>query len=184
MVEIINKSKPGGRIARRGGIGKPTIDVQRLGKAIAAPGVDTRFWMASGTVGVQDDQGEFRTDDPEAVYVDDKGAIVSVRLEPNGEIINCRYNGIACGRYGFMLIPILPGDEVTVAIPDGDLNAPGITIIAIASNETAKIPTDWNNDRVLFDLNVPFEIRGPSVRIRSPNLELNGRPVAFSPEGI
>jgi hypothetical protein len=171
-------------LSRRGGIGKPSIDVQRLAKAISGPGTDTRFWLSAGTVGLLDDNGEFNTSNKEAVYVDRLGAVVSVRLEPSGEVIAARYNGISCGRYGFMLIPIRPGDEVVVSIPDGDLNSPAITVVSLASNETAKVPSDWNNDRVLFDLNVPFEVRGPAIKITSTNLQLNGRVVSFSPEGI
>lgn len=172
------------KIPTRGGHGRPPIDVQRLARAVSGPGIDTRSWLHSGTVGVAGEGGEFRTDDPESVYVDRLGAVVRVRLEPGGEIVTARYHGISCGRFGFILVPIRPGDEVLVAVPDGDFNSPSITVIALAANATAKIPGDWNNDRVLFDTNVPLEIRGPAIRVSSPNLVLNGRPVAFSPEGI
>ena len=183
-IEFEHKTSTGLMGRRMGGAGKPTIDVQRLGKAIRGPGLDTRTWLVSGTVGVRDDRGTFKTDDPDAVFVDRLGVVASVRIEPNGQMINARWNGIACGRFGVILFPLKPGDDVTVAIPDGDLNSDSISIIDVQSDRTAQIPVDWNNDRVLFDLNVAFEIRAPSVRIRSSNLELNGRRVAFGPEPI
>lgn len=168
----------------RGAVGPTAPDIQRLANAISGPGIDTNRWIASGTVGVIDDDGNFSTTDPEAVYVDELGAVVDVRIEPSGEAVPARYNGIAVGRFGSMLIPLRGGDEVLVVIPDGDLNHPGVAIVGFQSNETAKIPTNWNNDRVLFQLAVPFEINGPAVRINSANLVLNGRPVVRSPEGI
>lgn len=195
MVEITDKTPRGSRrLSARGGIGRPPIDVQRLARAISGPGVDTRTWVSAGTVGLVNPQGEFVTDSfvtdnqgnkvAEAVYVDRLGAVVSVRLEPINEVVNARYNGIACGRMGFMLVPIRGGDEVLVSVPDGDLNSPAIAILAILSNQTAQIPQDWNNDRVLFSLNVPLEIRAPAVKISSVGLTLNGRVVAGGTEGI
>jgi hypothetical protein len=163
---------------------RPPVDVQRVARAVRSPGIDSRSWFEAGTVGVENEEGDFVTDDPEAIYVDQLGAVVSVRLEPSGEIVTARYNGIACGRMGFMLVPIRPGDEVLVAIPNGDYNSPAVTIVGVASNQTAQIPTNWNNDRVLFQLNVPLEIRAPILRIDSNQLALNGRLVAFGPEGI
>lgn len=168
---------------KRRGVPQKTIDVQRLARALSGPGNDTRVWMSQGTVGIVDLDGEFVTT-PESVWVDRLGVVVSVRLEPIGEVVTARYNGIACGRFGRMLIPVRPGDEVGVSIPDGDFNSPGITIVSIGSNATALNPKDWNNDRVLFDLNVPIEIRGPAIKINSPNLRLNGRPLVYSPEGV
>lgn len=178
----------------RGAIGRPSIDVQRLAQAVAGPGIDTRTWLVSGTVGSRDESGAFRTDVlveptsgprvPEAAFADRRGLVVDVRLEPSGDFVTARYNGIGCGRFGKMLIPIRGGDEVLVAIPDGDMNSPAITIVAVASNQTAQIPADWNNDRVLFDLAVPLEIKGPAVSITSLNLQLNGRPVTFTGDGI
>jgi hypothetical protein len=184
MIEFIQRAA-GYLMGRRGGgAGTPTIDVQRLARAIAGPGIDTRTWVTAGTVGVKDDRGRFVTNDPEAVYVDNFGAVASVQVEPDGQMVTARWNGVACGRFGFFLFPLRAGDEVTVLIPDGDYNSDAISIVDVHSNQTAQIPTDWNNDRVLLSLNVPLEIEGPAIRIRSPNLDLNRRKVTFSSEGI
>ena len=184
MVEIVDKTTRGLESRSRGAVGRPQVDVQRLAAALAGPNNDTRTWLIEGTVGVVDDRGTFKTDDPEGVFAERDGCVVSVQIEPSGFMITANWNGISCGRYGFMLFPIRVGDDVLVAVPDGDFNASGIEVVKILSNRTAQIPADWNNDRVLFDLNVPMEIRGPAVRITSGNLVLNGRKVNASPEDI
>lgn len=201
MVEIVDKPNRGFNANSRGAVGRPQVDVQRLAQAIAGPGNDTRTWLVEGTVASVDDRGTVKTgfvepgasdeakeeaarDAQEAVFADADGCVVSIQIEPEGTIITANWNGISCGRYGFMIMPIRAGDDVLVAVPDGDFNASGIEVVKILSNRTAQIPVDWNNDRVLFDLNVPFEVRAPAVRISSANLVLNGRKVNASPEDI
>lgn len=167
---------------------KKTFDVQRIAKAIAGPGVDTRFWFSAGTVGVFTNQGEFVTSGVaarDAIAVEADGALVDVRLEPSGEFVSARYHGVRAGRWAVILAPLAPGDEVLVAIPDGDPNNAATSIVAVLANATAPIPSDWANDRLLIDgLVVPVHIRGPAVSIESPNLFLNGRRVARSSEPL
>jgi hypothetical protein len=183
-MDITDKTKRG-NLARTGaGVGRPKIDVMRMARALQGPGNDTRTWICAGTVGSADDGGQFDASDPDDIYADRSGVVVSVRLEPYDKIVTARWSGMSCGRYGFALFPIRPGDEVLVAFPDGDLNSPSATIFYAQANETAQIPSDWNNDRVLFDFNVPFEIRAPAVRIRSGALDLNNRTVVWGPEDI
>lgn len=187
-IEFKDETKRGRRLKR--GIGRPPMDVQRLAQAVSGPGIDTRTWLASGTVGSTNDEGEFVTKDnsgraiQDAVYVDRLGAVADVRLEPSGDFVTARWNGISCGRFGVMLFPLIAGDQVLVAIPDGDLNSPNMTIINLISDTTSLIPENWKNDRVLFRLNVAMEIRGPGIEINSSNLQINGRRVAFGPENI
>lgn len=179
---------------KRGAIAGATIDSQRLAEIVRMPGIDPRLWISAGTVGTRDDDGEFVTDVlvapesgpdvPDSVYVDDRGAVVDVRLEPSGDVVTAQWSGVGVGEFGSILFPVRGGDSVLVLIPDGDLNSPDISIVAVLSSATRKVPRDWNNDRVLFNLNVPLEIRGPAVSIRSNNLRLNGRAVAASNEGI
>lgn len=168
------------------------IDMQRVARAVAGPGIDTRTWITVCTVGVVDDNGEFSTVAPtsgprssEAVAVQRQGAIVSVRIEATGEIVNARYNGIAVGRFGSMLVPLRPGDEVLVAFPDGNQRSAGASVLGLLSNQTARIPADWANERVLFVLNVPFEIRAPTITLQAAGgMTINGRPVGPGPGGI
>lgn len=175
---------------RQRGRGKPTVgaesgvvDVQRFAQALAGPGLDTRTWLSAGTVGARDTQGTF-TVDPESVFASQLGTVVDVRLEPSGRMVTAKWNGLSVGRYGSILFPIRAGDDVIVVFPTGDPNDGSATIISLLGDRTALAPSNWNNDRVLFELNVDLEISGPGIRITSTNLELNGRPVRFSPESI
>jgi hypothetical protein len=171
------------------------VDMGRLAAALRSPGIDPRKWIVAGTVGYRDDDGELQTGElleppgggpavPASTWTDADGCIVDVHVEPDGDVLACRWNGIAVGTFGSLLFPLRGGDNVLVLIPDGDQNSPDRTIVAVGACASRPIPTDWNNDRVLFDLNVPLEVRGPAVRIDSGNLTLNGRPVRPGARGI
>lgn len=168
-MEIENKTRRRPRAHPR-----QAIDVQRIAEALKGKGIDTRTWLKSATVGVWTDGGQFVTTDPDGIYADRLGAVVDVRIEPEGLYGTARWNGVGVGQFGSILYPIRPGEEVVVGIPDGELGS-DLIILASQSNRVAQIPADWQNDRVLFDMRVPFEIRGPNVFITSPILSLNGR---------
>lgn len=172
-----------------------SVDVQRVARALAGPGNDTRVWFSAATVGYINDQGEFVTGDGgdaalrraarDAIACERDGVLVDVRLEPTGEPVTARYSGVSFGRFGGALVPVTPGDEVLVSISGGHLNSAAVAIVAILSNATAKIPADWANDRLLIEARRgAVHIRGPAVRIDSPNLILNGRTVARGTEPI
>lgn len=165
--------------------------MQRIGKAAAFAGIDPRYWVSGGTVGVFNDQGEFITADtdekiaPDAVACEKDGVLVDVRLEPIGRFVSARYHGVHAGLAGSILVPIKAGDEVLVLIPDGRLNSPGISIVTILSNAIATIPTDWKNDRVLIDSPAyPVHIRSNSIRLDASSVLIKGRPVRNSQEPI
>lgn len=166
------------------GVGQPQFDIPRIARALRSPGIDPRTWLTTATVGVRNENGDFITDDPEGIYADRLGAVVSVRLEPSEQIVTAHWSGVSVGRFGVLLFPLRPGDDVLVAIPDGDPNSDGIEVVGAKADQTALIPQDWNNDRVLLSTVVPIEIRGPAVKIDSPNLGLNGRKVNRGPEDI
>ena len=185
MVEVY-EHRPRRKLARtRGGV-QVSPDVERIARALAGP-YDTRLWVSVGTVGYKDDRGTFiaTADDAGAndppgkptVYADVLGPVVDVRLEPSGDFATAFWAGVGVGEYGSILVPILPGDLVVVLMPDGDLNSPSNTIVALLPCEVAQIPDDWANDTVRFDLRVPLEVRAPAVEIRAPTLRLNGRSV-------
>lgn len=185
MVEVVNKTRRRGLPAKGGLRGMP-LDVQRVAKAI---GANEKSFVESGTVGVDEDDGTFNVKDPQAIAVDALGALVRVRLEPSGKFVTARYSGLCCGRAGAILVPVRPGDEVVVLVPNGDYNASGVKIISFEANATAQIPTPasgrpWANDRALLFFRVPLEISALAVDIQSPNLMLNGRAVLRGPESI
>ncbi len=171
-------------------------DIKKMAEALSSKGIDTRYWLAIGTVGHVADNGAFVAGGEDAfigegndrralaVATETDGIIVDVRIEPIGQNITARYHGIACGFYGNVLVPISPGDEVIIGIPDGDFNSPGITVLGISANQLAPIPSDWNNDRMLIEMRAPVEIRAPAIEIDSNLLTLNGRLVNRAPEAI
>lgn len=167
-----------------------SLDVQRIARAVQSRGIDTRLWVSYGTVGVLNDQGEFVVDDGQAIFPVPNGIVVDVRLEPSGHLITANYHGVAAGRLGSILFPIIQGDQVLVIIPDGDLNSASVACLPLGSNATpsAQIPSDFSNDntpRVLIDLKCPLDIRVlGAVRIDSVNLKLNGRTVVRGTDPI
>ena len=164
-----------------------SIDLQRLAEGLKTDGIDTRVWVESGTVGVQLPSGEFVTSGQESAYArsaEEESLLVDVRLEPLDRIITARYHGLSCGRAGSGLFPIMPGDEVLVLFPGGSMKSGEIVAFLTGNNATAPVPKDWHNDRVLFDLSVPFHVRAPSIKLESSNLTLNGRRVNGSKEPI
>lgn len=187
-MRVDDKRKPKRkRVGVSGGGIRKRPDVQRVARALAMPGIDPRIWATGGTVGVLNDSGEFVTSGKFgrlARAASPNGVIISVRLDSYGIVIPARYHGMAVGRAGAALFPIMPGDEVLVVITDGNLRSAQITALPAGSNATAQIPSDWNNDRVLFDLSVPFQVRAPAIDLNSANMRINGRRVGSSEEPI
>ena len=139
------------------------INAQMLGKALAAPGMDQRYWCSLGTVCTIDpESGKMDPTDRLAIYNDSAGVDVDVELEPLGQPCTCKYAGIQCGDVTIMA-PIRPGDIVLVECPDGDLFTPVIT--HIMQSRSKRQPTEGgkpifdNNRLLLYAKNVPIDIR-------------------------
>lgn len=162
----------------------PKLNIARLARALVSPEMDSRSWLESGTIGLLGDDDELDVESPESIYVDPFGAIVSVRLEPSGRMVTARYNGLGCGQFGSILVPISPGDEVLVGIPNGNYNSPGVQILGLCANATTRIPSDWNNDHVRLTSNLDVQIEAASIRLDAMHLFLNGRRVNPTSEDI
>jgi hypothetical protein len=139
------------------------FDSKLLGKAIAQPGIDLRYWVSLGTVCTLDPEtGSRNTKDKLAIYNDSAGVDVDVELEPLGQPCTCKYAGIQAGDVTIMA-PIRPGDIVLVECPDGDLFTPVIT--HILHSRSARQPTEnrkpiFDNNRLLIhSKSVPIDIR-------------------------
>jgi hypothetical protein len=138
------------------------MDVARLAAAVARPGVDTRLFVAVGTVAsVRGDAGpDFTSAD--AVVVSARGTRVDVVLEPHNFPISCGF-GVQGGS-GFITTPIHAGDRVMVAIPDGDPMLEPWVFQVLPSN-VAQVPIDGGqplarNDRVaIVARGVPLDLR-------------------------
>jgi hypothetical protein len=139
------------------------INAQMLGKALAAPGIDQRYWCSFGTVCTIDpESGKMDPTDKLAIYCDSAGVDVDVELEPLRQPCTCKYAGIQAGDVTIMA-PIRPGDIVLVECPDGDLCTPVIT--HIMQSRSKRQPTEdgkpiFDNNRLLvYAKNVPIDIR-------------------------
>jgi hypothetical protein len=139
------------------------INAQMLGKALAAPGMDQRYWCSFGTVCTIDpESGKMDPTDKLAIYNDSAGVDVDVELEPLGQPCTCKYAGVQAGDVTIMA-PIRPGDIVLVECPDGDLFTPVIT--HIMQSRSKRQPTEngkpiFDNNRLLvYAKNVPIDVR-------------------------
>lgn len=119
-------------MARRMKVRKRPIDQRSTAEAFSFPGIDPRQWISFGTVD---------TEDP-VVFDEETGQpLVSVTLKPSEVQVVCRVGMGVAGNGEGEWAPFLPGDEVLVALPEGDERA-GVTIIARLANELDKFPME------------------------------------------
>lgn len=104
------------------------FDSTTMRDATAGPGQDTRQWVSYGIVNLD-------TPSTRSVRFNDEdgnplppGPLVDVTLEPSGVVVPCRVGSQCAGSGESEWHPIGPGDEVLVAIPEGDERA-GCVII-------------------------------------------------------
>lgn len=153
-------------MARRRSRGGTSIrtgwDVKRLGKALAAQGLDLRHWFSYGTVATVGGDGGPNFTDSTAVVISPAGIDVDVILEPSGYHCACRW-GMQHGSV-YIATPIHAGDQVVVGIPDGDVSMVP-EILKIIPGASDPIPTDggmpiFKNDRALIMARgVPIDLR-------------------------
>lgn len=153
--------------------------MRALGEGLRGPGMDTRRWVAFGTVAVIDDDGNANYTDTRAIYIGPEGVDVDVELDPTGEAITAHYAGIMGGKDVCIFSPIRPGDRVLVVMPEGTNGGPPV-VVAILNNANDKIAIDpadkkpyFKNDRVLiYSTKTDVDIRtkdGARVEIRQDN---------------
>lgn len=133
-------------------------DIATMSDGLAGPGMDTRQWLSYGLV-LPDagDAHSVRFKDEDGAPIP-QGALVDVKLEPSGIVVPCRvlsrYAGAGEGSWS----PIGPGDEVLVAVPEGDERA-GCVILGKLSNGPDVFPTtvagqDVTQNTIGFDRSV------------------------------
>lgn len=145
------------------------LDVRRMAKALEGPGIDTRFWVATGIVATVDDDGNIQDDDPKAVYISRAGVEVDVVLLPSQDQITCRVASGGPGAQDFR--PVHPGDEVLVLIPDGEHGSSPV-VVALLNGQSDPIATDGsgrplfaNDRRLIWAAGVPIDLRTGPVRV-------------------
>lgn len=105
--------------ARRRGF---SFDASTLAEAFRRPGQDPRQWISYGVVDqrTQDEDGS----DVDAVFFDKElGPLVRVTLQPTNIPVVCRVGMQAAGNGEAEYHPFIAGDEVLVAIPEGNERA-------------------------------------------------------------
>ena len=93
--------------------------------------MDARDWLSYGTV-----------DDKQPVVFDpDFGPLVNVQLQPSQKLVPCRVGMRVAGNGEAEYYPFVAGDEVLVAIPEGNERA-GCVILCRLNNSIDKFPSD------------------------------------------
>ncbi len=106
------------------------IDLSSLAEGISRPGMDPRQWISNALV---------ERVDP-VLFDDELGPLVSVTLEPGGEQVQARVGSGIAGDGEAEYFPFVEGDEVLVALPQGNPRG-GAVIIARLHNKRAPFPS-------------------------------------------
>lgn len=104
---------------------RKSFDAERLRELVTGPGTDSRFWVSCGRVA-----------EDGARWDNELGPVVDVELyggESEGVEVTCRVAAPVTGDGFGEFVPIQDGEEVLVAIPDGDPEA-GPVVIGYMSN--------------------------------------------------
>jgi hypothetical protein len=127
-------------------------DVQRVGQALARPGMDTRNWVQLAIV--------------KEIDVDpDHGVFATVTTMPDGLEQQARLGVIYAGDGFGVYAPLRVDDEVLCAVPEGDPDH-GLVIVARLWSAADKPPTDvGSQDAPSEDLIVVVD-RDKSLRVR------------------
>jgi hypothetical protein len=106
------------------------LDIKAL---FRGPGQDTRQWISYGVVDPETSQT------PSTEFSPDYGPLVNVTLQPSGIGVRCRVAMQVAGNGEADWHPFIQGDEVLVAIPEGDERA-GCAIIGRLCNQIDQFP--------------------------------------------
>lgn len=171
---------------------RKAVDPAAIARAVRSPGIDPRIWVAFGTVGTTDEQGNFSVTDTNAVYVAQDGVLVDCQVvTPSGEVwpITARFNGISGGSGLTIYSPIRPGDEVLVVFAGGSLDDAYIIArmnndsIPIAGDDSSATTPTWNNDRLVIKSTEPLQFDAPAISMVGL-VTINGRVVTGGTEDI
>ena len=115
------------------------FDIATMREAFAGPGQDTRQWITHGIVEPD------TTDSHSVMFMDTdgnalpNGILVMVKLVSTGNVVPCRVVSQAAGEGEAEYSPFGPGDEVLVAVSDGDERS-GCYILGRMSNGSDAFP--------------------------------------------
>ncbi len=142
------------------------MDAAAWGEGLAAPGLDPRTWCSYGVVsGSSDPDSEERCVDFTEGY-----PLVSVLTQPGLVPLRCKVAMRMAGNGEAEWHPFLPGDEVFIAIPEGDHRAGGV-ILGKLNNAIDRFPVGSVAGQDPTRNNFAFR------RTRTPVVEENAGPV-------
>jgi hypothetical protein len=107
--------------------------MKELGEYVCSPGADPRQWFSNGTVDSSTDG------DPPVKFDADLGPLVDVKLHPSGTHVRCRVSSSCAGNGEGAYFPFVEGDEVQVAVPQGDERS-GCVIVGRTNNKYDRFP--------------------------------------------
>jgi hypothetical protein len=168
------------------GMGGGALDVAALRDLFRGPGMDTRQWVSYGIVDADSPDAHsvrFNDDNGQALP---EGVLVGVTLQPSGIAVTCRVSSLNAGSGEGEYSPYGAGDEVLVAIPEGNERA-GCVIIGRLSNAHDIFPQAvagqdvTNNDTTFRRMKTPYVLEtGASYMVRSA---LTGASFSIDPTG-
>lgn len=134
---VTSKRQRGRRSAfRKGRRWAAPIDQTTMGQAVKQAGIDPRQWISIGLVTAGGEGDEI------VVFDEDEGQpLVRVLLEPTKIPVRARVSGMFAGNGEGEWNPFVEGDEVIVAIPEGNERA-GCIIFGRLSNGIDKFPME------------------------------------------
>jgi len=151
--------------------GAGNFDGASMREAWKGPGMDTRSWLSYGIVDVPgEEQGTTAVEFDE----DDGQLYVNVTLKPTDAPVRCRVGMMSAGSGEAVYFPFCGGEEVLVALPEGNPSA-GCVIISRLNNFYDGFPFDSvggadpkKNATALIRTRTPLTIEsGASVQVRS-----------------
>lgn len=159
------------------------FDHASFGRAFNGP---DKQWVSYGTVDKDTKESpavRFKDADGKTLPY---GPMVNVTLQPSGISVACRISGLVAGNQEAEYFPFIAGDEVLVALPEGDERA-GCVIIARLNQELDEFPTTVAGQDVTKNtfgfrrMRVPYVIEtGESYLIRSAK---TGSQIGIDPNG-
>ena len=108
-------------------------DLTTAAQAFAGPGTDTRHWISYATVDPE------TPDQKSVTFTTEYGPLVSCTLRPSAIPVVCRVAHEVAGNGEGEWTPFVAGDELLVAIPEGDETA-GCVIIGRLNQEIDQWP--------------------------------------------
>lgn len=163
------------------------IDAASLADLFSRPGIDPRSWMSYGLVEPDPSASEhsviFNDDEGNPL---DHGVLISVKLQPSGVKVTCRVSGSCAGVGEGEYHPFGPGDEVLVAIPNGNEHS-GCVIIGRLNQKYDSFPRtvagmDATKNNIAFKRTLVAQVyeSGTAVSLR---VSSHGAQLALDPTG-